>query len=898
MVIKKTKKVLLGFVTMSFILLVMVAATTTTATTTSLQQQDDNATTIDEPNIPIRPAEDEEPDEPIPDNENETDDDLFIPDPDNETDNPETWINWVRTPGGKDMPNGGTTTSTTVVVDFQGTVSGPGSHIDLKIDNGQYKPVASPRTITGLPEGARTIYLRAVDKDGIADPTPAKWRFTVIKDDDDEPPAPISITVKTDKPSYNLDEKVTVSGKVSRLIKDGIDYQRGDCRFCNKVAIVFFDPQNHRGAKSYADINPETLEYTYTTPKPIEETLVTNPDSGEEGDRSGTWKVAAIYGEEVYGGNTIVSTTTFEVNPEPQQVCLDIMIANITTDKRVYSSGVSVRVSGFISNLDRLDEDHVVKIVYNGSEGSNGWHIVREQNHGGCLFSFGTTIGPVIDVGTWTVRAEYQGEVLTTTFEVVEKPGPGQPPLEPDQDLDGDGLLNSWEQDGIDINQDGQVDLNLATLGADPYHKDVFVEIDYMEHHKPFDESISKLISIFADSPTQNPDGKTGISLHIELGDEISHKDIISRDEESSIRANYPGSAEQRSDANNENIITAKQAVYHYVLFAHHTLDQEGNPTAGAWACQYPDCKNILIAFGDPAWGTDPSSDHPNRSKYVHTAVLLHELGHNLGLYHGGFKAEKDVDNKPNYLSLMHAAFLYDVPILDYSGCELSPLDEKNLNEQEGIGQSCPEGRMTVFFSPFPTIVPTGVPVDWNHDGGFNDTGVIADINKDRKLTILHGHDDWSNLKFGKLITASTASSEQQQNQTMVAELLEFKKPDHFHDFMNEARESHKMQMDAIEYAIESFTNQSSNRTTTIDDEEEEQRVREANMLMEDVHEARSLVESDRLDNATARLEVIKEKVGAWNTDSTESESERRIIISLIDNVIESFEKIATPPLG
>jgi hypothetical protein len=125
----------------------------------------------------------------------------------------------------------------------------------------------------------------------------------------------------------------------------------------------------------------------------------------------------------------------------------------------------------------------------------------------------------------------------------------------------------------------------------------------------------------------------------------------------------------------------------------------------------------------------------------------------------------------------------------------------------------------------------------------------------------------------------------------MAAESLEFKEPDHFHDFMKEARESHEMQMDAIEHAIESFTNQSStNRTTTIDDEEQ-QRVREANMLMEDVHEAGSLVESDRLDNATARLEVIKEKVGAWNIDSTESESQRRTIISLIDNVIESFEK-------
>jgi hypothetical protein len=78
------KKVLLGFVTTtSLILLVMVAPTTTTTATASLQQQEGNAT-IDEPNIPIGPAdEEEEPDdEPIlrPDNENnDTDDDIGEP---------------------------------------------------------------------------------------------------------------------------------------------------------------------------------------------------------------------------------------------------------------------------------------------------------------------------------------------------------------------------------------------------------------------------------------------------------------------------------------------------------------------------------------------------------------------------------------------------------------------------------------------------------------------------------------------------------------------------------------------------------------------------------------------------------------------------------------------------
>jgi hypothetical protein len=99
---------------------------------------------------------------------------------------PETWINWVRaTPRGVNIADGGSTPSSTVIVDFQGTVAGKGSHIDLKIDSGSYLPVASPRTITGLSDGPHTICLKAVNQAGKADPTPACWKFTVINDNDE-----------------------------------------------------------------------------------------------------------------------------------------------------------------------------------------------------------------------------------------------------------------------------------------------------------------------------------------------------------------------------------------------------------------------------------------------------------------------------------------------------------------------------------------------------------------------------------------------------------------------------------------------------------------------------------------------------------------------------------------
>jgi large repetitive protein len=100
---------------------------------------------------------------------------------------PDTWINWVRaTSKGVNIANGGSTSSSTVIVDFQGTVAGKGSQIDLKIDNGPWKPVASPHTITGLSDGPHTICLKAVNQAGKADPTPACWKFTVINDNDND----------------------------------------------------------------------------------------------------------------------------------------------------------------------------------------------------------------------------------------------------------------------------------------------------------------------------------------------------------------------------------------------------------------------------------------------------------------------------------------------------------------------------------------------------------------------------------------------------------------------------------------------------------------------------------------------------------------------------------------
>ena len=101
------------------------------------------------------------------------------------------------------------------------------------------------------------------------------------------------------------------------------------------------------------------------------------------------------------------------------------------------------------------------------------------------------------------------------------------PPSMPDDD--GDGLPNDWEINGYDANGDGTIDVDLAALGADPQHKDLFVEMDYMVRAlaahglAPSSAVMSAVRIIFENAPVSNPDGTNGIRLHALLGNEVPY---------------------------------------------------------------------------------------------------------------------------------------------------------------------------------------------------------------------------------------------------------------------------------------------------------------------------------------------------------------------------------------
>jgi hypothetical protein len=350
-------------------------------------------------------------------------------------------------------------------------------------------------------------------------------------------------------------------------------------------------------------------------------------------------------------------------------------------------------------------------------------------------------------------------------FELIDR----SETVSPNTDSDNDGLPDIVEQNGLDFNRDGTIDLTLPN--ANPLHKDIYIEIDFMQcdnitcpltpasTHRPLQQSLDNVINAFARAPVSNPDGNDGITLHLLVDEPLRHVEQIG----DAVDRTLFGTNAERNDPNHANIIAAKQLVYHYVVFAHDLL-----PPHNTWSGVYIGGREFIVSLGG-GFGTDVFN-HSVGSIDQQEGTFMHELGHDLGLAHGGAFGD-NLLGKPNYMSLMNYDFQFrhiisDRP-LDYSRCALPSLDEEHLIESNGIGTSCPPGLRTFVPCPNPALITlTDVPIDWNRNNTIDNAPVNQDINcnldrdpNGNPIHILRGHDDWKSIADILKTTAGPFSS-------------------------------------------------------------------------------------------------------------------------------------------
>lgn len=415
-------------------------------------------------------------------------------------------------------------------------------------------------------------------------------------------------------------------------------------------------------------------------------------------------------------------------------------------------------------------------LLYQGSNGCNHVWVIKKSDHS-AAFNFPTVVAGDANYRDedlecdsvtfspktvmWSVEAYEPRRAVA--FEVP----PGSCGTGGGVDSDGDGLLDEWEKDGVWIDPDGNGPVpaqfnDLKAMGADVDKPDIFLHIDWMtdasHSHALSQAAIKKVVDAFANSPYVSPTGSVGINLHVDQGSgsilnwsTMATWGALSRAHGLTHVSNlgttsggsYNWSAFQAiKDAAGSFTQTGRTPIFHYVIAAHNY-----DSTTSSGISRGIGASDLIVSLGSFTGGVGSVAEQ--------AGTLMHELGHNLSLRHGG---SDNANYKPNYLSIMSYAFQMKGVIkggaygtLDYSRSALPNLNENSLSEPAGLGAGA-AGYGTVYSCPggaLKAIAGASSNVDWNCDNDATDTGLATDVNKSggTKET-LTGFNDWANIKF------------------------------------------------------------------------------------------------------------------------------------------------------
>lgn len=314
------------------------------------------------------------------------------------------------------------------------------------------------------------------------------------------------------------------------------------------------------------------------------------------------------------------------------------------------------------------------------------------------------------------------------------------------QDSDGDGLYDLWEENGIDADLDGVVDVDLPGFGATSDHKDLFVEMDWRPGQEPSRADIQALKAAFALAPvdaggTANPDGQPGINLWFDTGNLMEDGMLVGDD--------LGGGGDELPDP-----VICLDASFYEAKSQYFDRDRL---LAFRWVVsgmspEENDCADGTVPAGRAELGGNDLIVYGTQA-----GLIFHELGHTLDLGHGGFEG---LNNKPNYVSMMNYNYGFSIPQISGGGlidfapplCAACPggrgaipadLDETQLDETVVLD---PNDAENVFQFRDVFAITTGSPmsgqdsdndgapdIDWSGDGAISNAPGPVDINEDGK---------------------------------------------------------------------------------------------------------------------------------------------------------------------
>jgi hypothetical protein len=384
---------------------------------------------------------------------------------------------------------------------------------------------------------------------------------------------------------------------------------------------------------------------------------------------------------------------------------------------------------------------------------------------------------------------------------------------EPLQDADGDALCDLWERYGMrlpdgtfvsrerifDVDGNGKLDpVEIPSTDT----RDLYVEFDVAAQYKERAAHLHDVALAFRD----RPDPPEKVLLRIDTSETFAQTGALEfaaarnnpldslqtyryglvGDEFARVKEEHFGPPGLRALPGWAAVREARARVYRYGLGVDQVAEGPNRPTGSAETGG----NDFVVGLGD--FDRQEAVAHLYNVRGFTAAAFMHELGHTLGLRHGG---GDDLLCKPNYVSVMNYpyAFLASIDLgvlrdhrgigvgpqpLDYSHEALPPLDEARLVEQSGLGvggtQATPlpvwlRNRWIIHGPDQPRaaggrearFAPIGAQsIDWNSNGVTDALVQNLPLRRiqvgalrpacidDGQPRVLTSYDDWANLRF------------------------------------------------------------------------------------------------------------------------------------------------------